>query len=286
MPTHVRRMTRDDITDVVRVWHAAIDPLRATTSIPQPPPTPADIASERERFFHLMTSDPNGCFVAEDEGAIVGLSQSMRRGHLFVLSRLGVAPDHQDQGTGRMLLSRALEYGESASERYIWSSRDPRAMHSYVRAGFTLRPCVHITGCARTVQDVSTIHVAASTDIDALDAIDLSVRGVTRRQDLEHWFGLGATALIDDDGGYLLFDGTRLLTLCASAIPTASRLLERALCGFNGYPPLEVSWVCAEQQWAIETATACGASLGIQGAMMTKGVQRLPVPYLPNALLG
>lgn len=279
-------MTHDDVTSVDEVWRAAIVPLIASETTPARPRSHRDRQADLTRFHHLITMDPNGVFVATSGPEIVGICQSSRRTTSFLLSRLGVVPEYQERGIGRELFSMALAYANDADEQFIFTSRDPRAIHTYVREGFTLHPCIQLTGRARDVEIPRSIRLGSSDDIDLMDVMDQEMRGLSRREDLQLWFDLNTRVLIDDEGGYLLFEDNRLLTMIARSVEIAKRLLSCALGGAFVYPPIEVRWIVEEQQWAITAAVQSGASIAVHGAILTKNVEHFVVPYLPNASLG
>ncbi len=279
-------MVHDDVNIVDEVWRAALAPLMADRTTPVKPRTEREQRTDLARFHHLVSTDPMGAFVATENERIVGICQSSRRGSTFLLSRLGVTPDFQDRRIGRELLARALAYGDGCAEQYIFTSRDPRAIHTYLREGFELHPCIQLVGRPHSLDVAASIRLGSSSDLELIDSIDRSQRGVTRRADLSLWFELGADVFIDEDGGYLIFDGTRLLSLCARAEDVATRLLTAALGGAFGHPPLEAGWIVQEQRWAIDCAVASRASVAIRGAILTRYLERFAVPYLPNASLG
>jgi len=66
------------------------------------------------RYRHLVTTDPEGAWVAEHEGAIVGCALALRREDVWGLSLLIVRPDLQSSGTGGALLRRAKAAWEKA----------------------------------------------------------------------------------------------------------------------------------------------------------------------------
>lgn len=286
MTAAIRPMLHDDVQTADEIWRAAFASSNTDATEDSRTRSLEDAASNQSRLHYLIDSDPNGAFVAEHGDNVVGLCQSLRRNHRFVLARLAVSPAYQEQGLGRLLLTSAFSYAEGATEQYIWSSRDPRAMHSYVREGFTLRPTMQLTGRERLHTIPHSVRVATESEIDVADSVDAMMRGETRHEDLQFWLDGGGKLVLDDDGGYLVINRTRLTALCATSIPVAQRLLETVLSGYLEFPPLEVGWVVAEQQWAIESAARCGATLANYGAMLTRNVEILPVPYLPNALLG
>jgi GNAT superfamily N-acetyltransferase len=75
--------------------------------------------------------------IAVIDGRVVGMAGSLEvtGPDVRFLSDLFVLPDRQDHGIGRALLTTAFE---GAAERLTFSSADPRALGSYIRAG--LRP--------------------------------------------------------------------------------------------------------------------------------------------------
>ncbi len=75
--------------------------------------------------------------IAIVDGVVVGMAGSLEVGRTDVrfLSDLFVRPDRQDGGVGRALLAAAFA---GASQRFTFSSADPRALGLYIRTG--LRP--------------------------------------------------------------------------------------------------------------------------------------------------
>ena len=286
MSISYRLMTDDDVISVDEVWRAAITPLMSDDATSVLPRNERADRTDLARFHHLISTDPDGSFVATQDTRIVGICLSSRRGKTFLLSRLGVAPDFQERGIGRELLRMALDYANGSDEQYIFTSRDPRAIHTYVREGFTLHPCLQLVGRQYAHDQIASIRGGSSKDLDLIDAVDQETRGFSRRADLQHWFEFDTSVLIDEEGGYLFFDGKRLLSLCATSEDIAERLLSTALCGAFGNLPLDAHWIVREQQWTLRSAVRSKASISIHGAMLTRNVEQIVVPYLPNASLG
>lgn len=281
-------MTAADFTTADVVWRRA---FATSTEFPQSttPPTEAELAASIARRAHLLQHDPGGSFVAVIDDTVVGIAQSHRREGTFVLAMLAVAPEFQDAGVGQQLLAAALEYSSGTDAAYIFSSSDPRAIHRYVSAGFTLHPAVQLTGrLARSGSPPKSLRVSdgRAEDLDRVEAIDRALRGSGRRVDVAFWLANASTLLIHDGGGYAVLSSNRLAALGAGEERVARELLAAVLSGHPDGILRSASWIAGEQQWAIEEAALQRATIEVHGSVMAKGVGRLPNPYLPNGLFG
>lgn len=74
------------------------------------------IATVRPPAFSLfsLSDDPNGLWVAEDDGEILGFAFSWVCGDLWFLAQLFVSPDQQGRGIGQELLQRTFQHAVSA----------------------------------------------------------------------------------------------------------------------------------------------------------------------------
>ena len=70
------------------------------------------IASVRPPDFQLFSlkDDPDGLWLAEADGEILGIAFSWVCGDLWFLAELFVAPGHQGRGIGNELLTRTFEH--------------------------------------------------------------------------------------------------------------------------------------------------------------------------------
>jgi GNAT superfamily N-acetyltransferase len=57
---------------------------------------------------HLLSNDPERCFVAEADGQVVGFSAAFVRDGVWFLAALFIHPDHQGKGIGRQLFELAV----------------------------------------------------------------------------------------------------------------------------------------------------------------------------------
>jgi GNAT superfamily N-acetyltransferase len=146
----VRAMTEVDLPGAVEVWDEAFSTLAAEYGLPHAPRTPEGDRRVQNRMAHFLATDPGGSFVADEAGAVVGLSQSFVREGYWVLSALAAAPQWQGQGVGRRLLGAAMANADPDGPGTIQSSRDPRAIALYASAGFSLHPAVIGHGALRS----------------------------------------------------------------------------------------------------------------------------------------
>ncbi|MCK1656168.1 GNAT family N-acetyltransferase [Bradyrhizobium sp. 151] len=68
-----------------------------------------------------LTDDPDGLWVAEDEGRILGFAWSWVCGEIWFLAQLFVSPDHQGGNIGNELIERTLDHARKsrASNRVL-----------------------------------------------------------------------------------------------------------------------------------------------------------------------
>ncbi len=96
---------------------------------------PADCRSY-VRF--LMTIDPLGGVVAEEDGAVVGMAWVHPRGPVATVGPVAVAPHAQGRGIGRRLLEACVERaGPGVPQvRLVQEGFNPVSLGLYLRAGF------------------------------------------------------------------------------------------------------------------------------------------------------
>ena len=270
-----------------QAWDRAIRTLQEDRRLPMPPRTEEAIRHDQRRIAHLRATDPGGSWVAETDGRIVGLAQAHIRGGVWVLALLGVVPDFQDHGIGRELLDRALAYGDPSLPGAIFSSPDPRALHRYVTAGFDLHPTAAAFGpVRRAVEAPAGIRVGTAADLAQVNAVDRTVRGSERQADIEYLLSVGAQLLIDPDGGHAAVRGGRVATLSAVNEAIGTGLLLAAFSRCSPGDEVGVSWITAEQGWAVRAAVSAGVTVEVHGAIMMRGPWQPALPYLANGAFG
>jgi predicted N-acetyltransferase YhbS len=243
------------------------------------------VRSER-RVAHLQRTGPDGCWVAESGGAVVGAALALRRGPLWFLSALSVTPPLQGRGIGRALLDAALRTAAGAPAGMIMSSSDPKALRRYGRAGFALLPGFDLTG----TPDRSALPAVEgvregdwSRDAPLVDGLGRRLRGAAYGPDLEV-LAVTHRLLVADDG-FVAFRGAAVSLLGAGTPAAAQALLWAALAEGDG-APVRVDAVTGAQQWAVEVALAAGLQVRPGTALCTRGAVGPLTPYLPSGGYG
>src|SRR5579884_4274505 len=141
---------------------------------------PAVARRWHERIAYPWQTDPDGAFVAELDGRVVGVAEAMVRERLWCLSMLAVEPGIQRGGAGRALLERSMAYGRGTDAGLIVSSNDPRALGLYARAGFAMHPTFEAAGVVdrtRLPRQHGAVREDDDVDPEAFAALTRAVRG-------------------------------------------------------------------------------------------------------------
>jgi GNAT superfamily N-acetyltransferase len=138
--------------------------------------------SEWERVhLHLLDHDGPRCFVAEEDGRVVGFTAALVRQDVWFLSALFVHPEWQGQGVGKRLLS--LAWGEGYGRRItITEALQPVSTAAYARRGLTpTTPILGFEGKPRATEPGGLEPAAA--DPDAVLLLDEAAYGFDRAVD-------------------------------------------------------------------------------------------------------
>lgn len=272
----VRRMLPADLAEAGKLTAAAFG--RDVTD---------ELAAERwqERMAYPVRTDPDGAFVAEFDGRMVGVVQAIVRGGLWILSMFAVQPGIQGGGTGRVLLERALAYGSETEAGLIVSSNDPRALRLYAACGFELHPTLRAEGLVdrrALPRSQSAIREDdAGRDLESLAALATAIRGAPYTQELRFALGRGGRLLRLADRGFAVIDQDRApWLLVARDDETARVLLWEALA--RSEEPTRVRWITGAQQWAIDVVVQARLQLTAYGAMCVRGRPGSLRPFLPS----
>jgi GNAT superfamily N-acetyltransferase len=249
--------------------------------------TPDQVEARKARYGHFLRHDPEGAWLAEEDGRVAGVAISVVRERVWVLSLLAVDADHRGTGLGRELLERALAYGEGCEGAMIASSSHPAAMRRYARAGFDLHPTLSASGNVR--RDAIPTGLAAregeERDLELASEVDRAIRGAAHGPDLEHMLTTGCRLIVAEGPsgrGYAVERGGSPAVLAATERGVARNLLWACL---ERTPPDEkadVDWITGGQNWAVAVSLEAGLSLSPAGPICTRGDLGPLTPYLPS----
>jgi ribosomal protein S18 acetylase RimI-like enzyme len=154
------------------------------------------MALSRPPDFQLFSlkDDPNGLWVAEANGEVVGFALSWVCGELWFLAELFVAPDHQGSGIGNELLARTFEHARKAgatNKSLITFTFNVVSQGLYIRHGMFPRLPIYVVGVPRDVLTTplggqglrSTAVDTTSLDhLKTLVQLDVSTLGFSREK--------------------------------------------------------------------------------------------------------
>ncbi|WP_327676425.1 GNAT family N-acetyltransferase [Kitasatospora sp. NBC_00458] len=287
----ILRLVQDTAADAEVVQHIA---RAAFASLPDSPgqdpraPHGPPPAYQLARTRHLVRTDPQGCWLAEDDGGPVGAVLSLRREGVWMLALLVVLPDAQGKGVGRLLMERATAYGRGCLRGMLCASPSPAAARRYRLAGFTLHPAMQLTGRVDRsgLLDPGDIpvHPGNATHRHLLDSVDRRLRGAAHGPDHELLLAHCEELLVADalaGSGYCYRDGGEVRLLAATSKRIAVRLLREALARVPDGVEARVEALTAEQEWAVDVGLEVGLTLETRGYVGLRGM-RPPSPYVPN----
>jgi ribosomal protein S18 acetylase RimI-like enzyme len=289
-----RPMTEADVPAAVAAFDSGLLAMLARHALPVTRNSLQDERRRQDRTRHFLATDPEGSWVAEDGGAVVGMSQSFVREGYWMLSQLGTVPGLQGRGVGRELLGRALSHGDPHSPGTIQCSRDPKAMALYSSFGFVLHPVVAAWGAMRPgaiarPRDVVRYEPDQVTEreLHVVSAIDRKVRGSARPVDIVAMLTQpGTRLLLHGDQGYAVTMDERVVTLGARHEESATLVLKAMLAETPTGEMIEVNWLTSAQQWAIRVVVEAGIELLPFGPVMVRGMDGPPTPYIPSGGFG
>jgi len=153
------------------------------------------MATLRPPDFQLFSlkDDPEGLWVAEANGEIVGFALSWICGDLWFLAELFVAPGQQGRGIGKKLLARTLEHAKKAgnvNKALITFTFNTVSQALYIRHGmFPRLPIYFVSAGRKALMARLQGHKLRSTRIepiashlDTLAQFDISSLGVSREK--------------------------------------------------------------------------------------------------------
>jgi len=172
------------------------------------------MATLRPPHFQLFSlkDDPDGLWVAEDAGQILGFAFSWVCGDLWFLAELFVSPGHQGFGIGNELLKRTLDHAQKTGATHkalITFTFNNVSQGLYIRHGLFPRLPIYFLNVAREdlmrrlqgAQFRCVLMEDTVSHLRSLAQIDARALGVSREKHHRYLIKDGATK------GVLLFEG-------------------------------------------------------------------------------
>lgn len=236
------------------------------------------------RTRHTLTTDPEGCWVAEIDGEVVGGAISRVRELMWILASFAVRPECQGQGIGEQLLAAAMHHGRGCLRGMFAASADPGAVRRYRLAGFTLHPQMFLTGVVDrdAIPVVERVRDGSAGDIDLLNSIDRQTRGSAHLSDHEVLLDQFRLIVCERNSGsaYAYVDETGAPNLvAATSRRTATDVMWEALASSTPGETVSVRHITAANEWAVDIGMAARMSLHQSGYLCLRGMQP-PSPYL------
>lgn len=237
-----------------------------------------------QRTRHALGTDPEGCWVAEIDGEVVGGAISRVRELMWILASFAVRPECQGQGIGEQLLAAAMHHGRGCLRAMFAASADPGAVRRYRLAGFTLHPQMFLTGVVDrdAIPVVERVREGSAGDIDLLNSIDRQTRGAAHLSDHEVLLDQFRLVVCERNSGsayaYVDESGSPVL-VAATSRRTATAVTWEALASSAPGETVSVRHITAVNEWAVDVGLAARLSLHQSGYVCLRGMQP-PSPYL------
>jgi predicted N-acetyltransferase YhbS len=168
---HVRRMTEEDFQYAVELtdtkgWNLI-----------------------EEDFKFMLSLEPEGCFVLQDDSERIGIITSISLGRIGWFGNLIVEEEHQRKGAGSLLVRHVIDYlsGKSVEVVGLYSYVD--AVPFYERLGFKYdSDFIVLEGKASTLPIKANVKEAKAEDFQKIIDLDSSCLNASRKKLLEQIF--------------------------------------------------------------------------------------------------
>jgi GNAT superfamily N-acetyltransferase len=179
-----------------------------------------------------MALEPDGCFVAEFDGAAAGTATTIRYGDRIAWIGMVLAhPDFRRQGIGRALLGRCIEYLEGCGVAAIKLDATPLGKTLYEKLGFVEEWTLTRWRGLVSASSPKALHRA---ELPKIAALDENAFGANRLELLERLARDSETAFLDNCGFAMVRRGAKAFYLgpvIANTAKVAIELVESLLPG-------------------------------------------------------
>lgn len=288
-PVKVRPLVDDDVPAAQEVAHSALREAGKRYGWTMPELDEVTRARGEQRIRHCLAHDPDGAFVADVAGEVVGVGLATVRTNQWFLSLLTISTALQGQGAGRQLLEATM--GTLRGPGAICASDDPKALRRYRSAGFALQPTYEAKGAldrSRLPRVTGVREGSYDGDRDLVEEVGTALRKAPHGPDMDFYAEGGLPLYVTDTPagrGYVLCRDAGPSLLGATTEEAASRLLWTALAETTE-DEVTVAWLTSNQQWALDVVLDAHLALRPRGSRCLRGDLGPMAPYIPNGALG
>lgn len=173
------------------------------------PLQPRNAAPLEMHFGHLLGTDPDSCYVADERGRMVAFGVVMRRGPEAYLSFLFVEPKWQGHGIGRAVYEACLAGAGEGIERLsvCAEANQPVSTGLYARMGLAPRTPLYLVRGPLPDEALPSLATDVERHVlrpEAVVAFDRALMGYERPQDHAFWAQDRTGALFTDRSGGVL----------------------------------------------------------------------------------
>lgn len=138
------------------------------------------VGETRETFSAFLEYDPDGCFVAEENGRNVGMCVATKYNNNGFIGELVVIREMRGCGFGRRLFERSMSYLKEQNIENVFLDADLEAVPIYEKSGFK-KICKSLRFVGRVAGERSELVQATEPgDIGAICKIDCELFGDDR----------------------------------------------------------------------------------------------------------
>ena len=191
---------------MLEVFFRAIEDLDQQRGRPAQPRNAAPLESH---IGHLLGTDPESCYVADDHGRIIAFGVVLRRGADAFLSFLFVEPAWQSRGVGRAVLDACIVGAGEGVERLSTcaEANQPVSTGLYAKLGMAPRTPLYLIRGSLPDDALPTIPQSVRrrpVTAEAVAGFDRALLGYERPADHAFWARERTGALFTDEAGTVL----------------------------------------------------------------------------------
>jgi GNAT superfamily N-acetyltransferase len=228
----IHLLAEDDFETADTIFHTAFGHARSRVS---------------EMPF-LQALQPDGRFIAREDGKPVGLVGMIDYGRMAYIGALAVLPEYQSRGIGRALMEHVIAYVHSRGPRVMLLEATPAGARLYPKLGFVTDGTTRVyrlQGEDPTESWPDGVCPMRRADLPEIAAFDAPIFGDDRTRVIEAYLRVlpQRAFVVRDEGrisGYLFAQARRLGPWAARGAADAEVLLQAAMTLSFEQPPAVV----------------------------------------------